>query len=202
MSSGLPQHFVSLSLDQPIWDRFFTLSPLVLIGSKEENGEFDIAPKHMAMPLGWKNYFCFVCSPRHATYHNIKRNDQFTVSYPRPQQVVQSSLAAAPRMDDCSKPSLQALPVIPAAKVDGVLIRDCYLYLECQRHSIIDGFDENSLIIGTIVAAAIHEQAMRKDEFDDNELIYQFPVLAYLNPGRFAEIRQSVSFPFPVGFSR
>lgn len=193
---------VPLATDRPIWDRFFGVFPLVIVGSKEEDGQHNLAPKHLAMPLGWENHYCFVCSPRHSTYHNIRRHGVFTVSYPRPSEVLLASLAAAPRCEDQSKPSLLGLPTFPARQVDGVLVKGCYLFLECSLHSVIDGFGLNSLIIGNVVAAAAHEGALRAQEQDEGEQIFQFPLLAYLSPGRFAEIRQSTAFPFPKGFSR
>src|SRR5215208_4730996 len=55
---------VTLPLDAPIWERAFAVNPLVLIGSKEGNGNYNLAPKHMAMPMGWENYFGVVCTPR------------------------------------------------------------------------------------------------------------------------------------------
>ncbi len=79
---------VSLGTHHPIWDRFFWVAPLVVIGTREVSGEFDLAPKHMVCPLGWQNYFSFVCTPKHATYRNAQREKAFTVSYPRPDQVV------------------------------------------------------------------------------------------------------------------
>ena len=193
---------ITLPVDRPIWERVFCVAPLVIVGSKEPTGEYDLAPKHMAMPLGLGNYFCFVCSPRHATYHNIRRHGAFTVSYPRVGEVVYTSLAAAPRCEDQSKPSLMALPTLPASKVEGILVKGCYLYLECSLHSILDDFDGYSLIIGKVVAAAAHEDALRKQEIDESDQIFQFPLLAYLHPGRIAEIRQSTAFPLPEGFSR
>lgn len=193
---------VPLPVDRPIWDRVFCVAPLVIVGSKEPTGKYDLAPKHMAMPLGLGNYFCFVCSPRHATYHNILRHGAFTVSYPRVGEVVYTSLAAAPRSEDQSKPSLLALPTLAASKVDGVLVNGCYLYLECSLSSMVDDFDGYSLIIGKIVAASAHEDALRKQEVDESDQIYQFPLLAYLHPGRIAEIRRSTTFPLPEGFSR
>jgi len=197
-----PDKLIPLATDTPIWDRFFGVFPLVIVGSKEESGGYNLAPKHLAMPLGWGNYFCFVCSPRHTTYHNIRRHGMFTVSYPRPTEVLLASLAAAPRCEDRTKPSLLALPTFPAREVDGMLVRGCYLVLECTLHSILDGFGANSLIIGNVVAAAAHEDALRAEERDEGEQIFQFPLLAYLNPGRLAEIRQSTAFPFPKGFAR
>jgi hypothetical protein len=119
MSNQDSNKLVPLPLDRPIWGRVFSVAPLVIVGSKEENGEFDLAPKHMAMPLGLGNYFCFVCTPQHNTYHNIRRHGVFTVSYPRVGEVVYTSLAAAPRAEDQSKPSLLALPTMPASKLRG-----------------------------------------------------------------------------------
>src|ERR1035438_2888216 len=97
---------IPLATDRPIWDRFFGVFPLVIVGSKETDDRYNLAPKHLAMPLGWESYYCFVCSPQHTTYHNIRRHGVFTVSYPRPSEVLLASLAAAPRCEDLSKPSL------------------------------------------------------------------------------------------------
>ncbi|HVO94597.1 MAG TPA: flavin reductase [Terriglobales bacterium] len=202
MSSQDSGQLIQLPTDRPLWDRIFTVAPLVIVGSKDVNGAYDLAPKHMVMPLGLGHYFCFVCSPRHTTYHNVRRHGVFTVSYPRIGEVVYSSLAAAPRSDDESKPSLLALPTFAATRVDGVLVEGCYLFLECDLHSIIDDFDGYSLIIGKVVAAAAHDDALRKREIDESDQIFQFPLLAYLHPNRLAEIRQSTAFPLPEGFSR
>jgi flavin reductase (DIM6/NTAB) family NADH-FMN oxidoreductase RutF len=192
---------IPLATDRPIWDRFFGVFPLVIVGSKED-GRYNLAPKHLAMPLGWENHYCFVCSPRHTTYDNIRRHGAFTVSYPRPTEVLLASLAAAPRCEDLSKPSLLVLPTFPARQVDGVLVQGCYLFLECTLHTILDGFGPNSLIIGNVVAAAALEDALRAEELDEGDQIFQSPLLAYVSPGRLAEIRQTTAFPFPRGFSR
>lgn len=202
MPSERSGQLVSLPVDGPIWSRVFSVAPLVIVGSKEPNGEYNLAPKHMAMPLGLGHYFCFVCGPRHATYHNIRREGVFTVSYPRVGEVVYTSLAAAPRTEDDSKPSLLVLPTFPASKVDGVLVQDCYFHLECRLQRVVDDFDGFSLIIGDVVAAAAVEEALRKQELDEADHIFHFPLLAYLHPGRIAEIRQSTAFPLPEGYAR
>lgn len=64
---------IRLDVGRPIWDRFFSVAPLVIVGSREPNGTYDLASKHIAMPLGWQNHYAFVCSPHHATYRNIQR---------------------------------------------------------------------------------------------------------------------------------
>src|SRR5690606_34430059 len=46
---------VELDVRVPVWDRFFTVAPLVLVGTREPDGRFDLAPKHMVLPLGWQN---------------------------------------------------------------------------------------------------------------------------------------------------
>jgi hypothetical protein len=92
-------HPAGLRLDRdqlPDLDRFFTVSPLVVVGSLEEDGTSNLAPKNLATPLGWSNYFGFVCTHAHRTYKNISRGGSFTVSFPGPSQVLLASLAAAP----------------------------------------------------------------------------------------------------------
>jgi flavin reductase (DIM6/NTAB) family NADH-FMN oxidoreductase RutF len=196
------QRLVELDINQPIWDRFFWVAPLVLVGTIEPDGSHDLAPKHMAMPMGWENYFGFVCTPRHHTYSNIERDGVFTVSYPRPEQLVLTSLAASPRFTKHEKPAMQALPVFPSTNVDGVLLSGAYMYLECELDRFVDGFGVNSLIIGRVVAARVAEDSERTDEVDDQSMVHEAPVLAYLHPGRFASIADSLSFPFPSGMKK
>ena len=195
-------NLVTLSGELPIWERVFTVNPLVVVGTRERDGGYDLAPKHMAFPMGWENYFGFVCTPRHGTYHNARQEGFFTVSYPRPTQVVLASLAASPREGDGTKPSVQALPTFPASEIDGIFIEDAYLFLECVLDRIIDDFGENSLIAGRIVATHASEDYLRASDRDDNDLIQESPLLAYLSPGRHARVRESNSFPFPANFMR
>ncbi len=195
-------NLVSLDIGRPIWDRFFTVAPLVVVGTREPDGSDDLAPKHMAMPLGWDNFFAFVCTESHSTYQNIRRQLQFTVSFPTPAQVVLTSLSASPRCDDHSKPALSALPTIQATMVDAPLLQDAWLFLECRLERIVDGFGRNSLIVGSIVAARVHESSLRDADRDDQELLFESPLLAYVSPGRYATIDRSFSFPFPQGFRR
>lgn len=202
MGKRVRENVVTLSGDSPIWERVFTVNPLVLVGTRETDGGYDLAPKHLAFPMGWENYFAFVCTPRHATYHNARREGAFTVSYPRPTQVVLTSLAATKREGDGTKPSLYALPTFPASEVDGVFIEDAYLFLECVLDRIVDDFGENSLIAGRVVAAHVSEDYLRISERDDNDLIHEYPLIAYLSPGRYARVEESNSFPFPTDFSR
>ena len=197
---------VSLDVEQPFWDRVHLVAPLVIVGTKDEEGAVDLAPKHMASPMGWRNYFGFVCTPRHKTYRNAKHTGAFTVSYPRPSQVVLTSLAAAPRTEQpdgpATKPSLDQLPTLPAEVVDRVLLADAYLHLECEVETIVDDLGENSLLIGRVAAAHAHKDALRVSDEDAQEAIHDHPLLAYLPPDRYAVINDSNAFPFPAGFEK
>lgn len=193
---------VELDTSQPIWEHFFSVYPLVVVGTREADGSVDLAPKHLAMPMSWKNYFGFVCSPEHGTYKNIQREKEFTVSYARPDETVLVSLAATPRCDDGSKPITTALPTFPASKVNASFLEAGYLFLECELHELVENLGDNSLIIGRIVAARISENALRKSDLDDMDLVKASPLLAYLYPGRFTEISGSLKLPFPAGFKR
>jgi len=193
---------VELDLDIPVWDRCFTVFPLVVVGTVEADGSLDLAPKHLAMPMSWENDFGFVCSPRHGTYQNIKRTGEFTVTYVRPTQTVLASLAASPRSSDGAKVITTALPTFPAQQVEGQFLRDGYLFLECELTRIYDDFGVNSLIAGRIVAARVATDALRSTDEDDQDVIRRAPLLSYLYPGRFAEIDRSHKMPFPAGFRR
>lgn len=191
---------VPLAVGSPIWSRFFLVAPLVVVGTREPDGGHDLAPKHMAMPLGWQNYFGFVCSPRHATQRNAQRTGEFTVSFPRPEQLLEISMAAGGRLDDRSKPGLAALATRSAGHVDGVLVNGAAAWLECELERVVDGLGENTLLVGRVVAAAVDERSLREPDTDDAELIDGAPLLAYLSPGRFARVSGSMSFPFPADF--
>ena len=194
--------YAPLDVSHAIWDRFFWVAPLVVIGTEEEDGSPDLAPKHMAMPLGWENYFGFVCTPRHATYVNAIRERAFTVSYPRPDQLVHASLSAEPRCEDGQKASLSDLTIVPAEVVSGPLLGGAYVHLECELDRIVEGFGENGLIIGKVVAARAERDVLRTIEREDASVIARSPLLAYLAPGQYARIDRAHNFPFPEGFAR
>lgn len=195
-------HYVSVPVDQPVWERTPMLAPLVLVATIEPDGSPDVAPKHMAIPLSWQNWFGFVCHPDHGTYRNLVATGVFTVGYPTPQMVLQTSLAAAPRASDGSKPTVEFLPLTAARVVEGVLVEGCHLHLECELDRVIDDLGGNVLVIGTVVAAHVAEHALRSFDVDDSDLVHASPLLAYIHPGRIATVADTVSFPYHLGFSR
>ena len=60
----------------------------------------------------------------------------------------------------------------------------------------------NSLIVGKIVAAQIDPDFLRAEERDDQDLLRDAPLLAYVSPGRFAAIRDTLAFPMPKGMKK
>lgn len=194
-------NWYALDVRASIWQRVFLVSPLVVIGTKEGN-HYDLAPKHMAMPLGFENYFGFVCTPKHATYQNIKINKTFTVSYLLPDSVVTAALSASPRCHEKAneKPIVKVLPTIKASRIDALGIESSYLFLECESYKIIDGFGDNSIITGKVIAAHIDKNYLKTFEIDEQQQLKEHPLLAYITPGRFAKISKTYNFPFPKGF--
>lgn len=195
--------FIELDISRPIWDHFFTIAPLVIIGTKEGAG-YDMAPKHLAFPVGFHNYFGFICTPRHATYSNIKNNQEFSVSFPKPGQEVLTSLSASPRKKEFSKfeSTISVLPTVQASITDTLFLEDSYLRLECSLFKIIDGFDDNSIITGKISAAFVNSNYLRISDLDEQEQLYKHPLLAYVADGRFAKISETFNFPFPKDFMK
>lgn len=201
MTSESLADYVSLDPDAGLWERVFTVAPLVLVGTTEPDGSADLAPKHMVTPMGWGPHVGFVCTPRHGTYRNAQREGTFTMTYLRPDQVVLSSLTASPRFND-SKPVIDAVETFPSGNGKDVFVVGGYLYLDCRLERLIDGFGDNSLIVGEVVSAYADEAALRVSDGDDQDVVERSPLLAYLSPGRWSEVSSSFSFPFPVGFER
>ena len=192
----------SLNLEFPVWEQTYTVHPLVIVGTIEPDDSPDFAPKHLAFPMGWQNFFGFVCTPAHGTYQNIKCTKEFTVTYPKPDQVLLVSLTATPRCDDNTKPEIKAISKFPALDINGFFVENGYLFLECRLHKIIDGFGENSIIIGEIVQARADTDVVRTPSHDDNETIFQHPQIAFIAPNRFAIIDETQAFPFPANFKK
>ena len=183
-----------------IWDQVHTVAPLVLVGTKEGDG-YDLAPKHLAMPIGFGEYWTFACTPEHHTFTNLEDHGEFTVSYVRPDSVVMIGQAAQERTDG-DKLTLDLLETFPARDVDGVHVAGAYLHLECTLDRIVTGFGRHSLIIGKVVRAACDPEVVRAPDGDDAEVIERSPLLAFVSPNRFARIDDTFSFPFPSGFHR
>jgi flavin reductase (DIM6/NTAB) family NADH-FMN oxidoreductase RutF len=156
----------------------------------------------MAMPLGWEGHYCFACTPEHATHRNVQAHPWFTVSSVGPDQVLTSSLAAGARAPDGTKPSLAGVQTEPALVVDGRTVVGSPLTLELELDRVIDGFGRASLIVGRVVAASTLRGVRRDAETDDADLLQRLGALAYLHPGRFAVVRETHGFPYPVDFGR
>ena len=194
--------FVTLQPDQSFFETLYTAAPLVLVGTRDPDGSANLAPKHMAMPLGWSDHFGFVCTPEHGTYRNVERTGVFTVSYPRPEHVLETSLAAAPRDGEGDKPALAAIETVEAESVDAPAVAGAYGVLACEHDRTVGGFGEAGLVAGEVVAKHVHSDAYRSDDAEPEALLRRAPVLAHLYPDRFAEISESRQFPFPEGFER
>ena len=130
----------------------------------------------MAFPMGWENYFGFVCTPRHATYHNIRREGAFTLSYPRPRRAWRHHRGRMTVRSQCCTPSRPSR----RARLIESLSRTC-----ATAH--VDHFGENSLIA--------REGYLRTSDGDVNDLIHESKLLACLNPGRYARVENSNTFP-------
>ena len=195
--------FISLDIKESIWEHFYTVAPLVVIGTKEDQG-FDLAPKHMVTPLGFSNFFGFVCTPRHKTYHNIKKHARFSVSFVKPDQILLSSLAAIPRCEvkDFSHEITNQIPTVTSNDGGSIFLKDSYVMLDCSSYKIIDGFDDYSLITGKINSAKVHKNYKIISDEGDQKQIYDHPLLAYIAQGRFASIKETLSYPYPKGFQR
>ncbi len=194
--------YVELEVEYSIWDRFPLILPFVLIGTRDEDGRPHLAPNNLVTPLGWENYFGFVCAPTHSTYRNAEREGFFAVSYPRPEQVVQVAIASSFHYDEAGREELETLPTLPATRGEAALLQDAYLHLECRLLKIVDGFGRTRLVTGEVVAARAHQDVRLRVDRDTQDVLLNNPLLAYVHPGRVTKIRHTHALPFPAVLKR
>lgn len=192
---------VVLDLDGPLLDRVFRIAPLVVVGTVEEDGSSDLAPKHMTMPVG-PRHVAFVCTPDHATLRNAVRTGEFTMSWVPPDAVLLASLAAAPRAADDSKPALAVVPTRPATTVTGVVLEDAPVAVECRLDRVVDGAGRWRIVVGEIVRAEAAEDAVLTEDEDPHDVLARSPVLAYLHPDHVVTVDRADRFPYHAGFRR
>ncbi|MFP4633251.1 MAG: flavin reductase family protein [Halobacteriales archaeon] len=193
---------VRLQPDQPFQESAYTVSPLVIVGTRSPEGEDDLAPKHMAFPVGWDDYYGFVCTPEHQTYANAVDTGVFTVSYPKPDGLLDATMAAGPRTESGDKPTLGYVDRVEASEVDAPVVADAYAVLECELERAVDGFGRASFVVGEAKAKYVDRDALRHDDSDADRLLGKAPLLAYLYPDRVTAVDESIEFPFPGGFER
>ena len=193
---------VRVPIDPELWDRTFLVAPLVLVGTLDPDGGHDLAPKHMASPVSFGPWIAFSCVPEHTTWKNATRTGSFTVSFLRPRQVLDVTLAAGPRDEAGNKPTLAGIHTIPADEIEGVWVEGAHLALECTLDRVIEGLDDNNLLIGRVVAAHATRGALRGPDRDDDEVIRDEPLLVYAHPHRFGVLHQTRILPLHLGFRR
>ncbi len=152
---------VELPVGPELWERVFSVAPLVLVGTKEGDG-CDFAPKHMAMPLGWEGFYCFVCTPRARDLP--EREGASAVHGQLPAARADRGVEPRRRRSVRGRRRSRRWPPCRRSRarvVDGCVVEGCPFYLECELERIVDGFGPNSLIVGRVVAASAAREALR-----------------------------------------
>ena len=173
MGEHVREDLVTLGQDWPVWDRVFTVNPLVLIGTRERERWIRPRPQAHGVPHGLGELL-------RVRLHPAPRDLPQRQARGRLHRQLSEADAGRPRepggitqRERRFQASLYALPTFPASEVDGVFIQDAYLFLECVLDRIVDDFGENSLIAGRVVAAHVSEDYLRASERDDNDLIHE-----------------------------
>ena len=127
------KHIIELDAGKPIWDRCFMVAPLVLVGTRDEDGSLDLAPKAHGVPDGLAGTTSGLSAApvtRHTSTSSEPASSRSAIpSLPRYFTQV-SPRHRATRV--VRRPSCRAFPTFPAKKVDGEFIEDAYLFLECR----------------------------------------------------------------------
>ncbi len=176
--------------------RFFRPANLVLVTTLSPNGVVNVAPKTQAMPIGRKGYWAFACCARHHTYQNIEHQGEFVINFPGPgliERVAQTARDVPPGTDEIKEAGLTAME---ARRVKVPVVAECGVNVECRRHQVIDGYGDESLIVGEVVAVTIDEVLVDAGV----ETLHTFPLLVYVYPDHYAVVDRVERFRFPEDY--
>jgi len=176
--------------------QFFRSANLVLVTTLASSGVPNVAPKTQVMPVGRKGYWAFACCDRHHTYQNVIQQGEFVINFPGPELIEQVSQAARefpPGTDEISEAGLTAMG---SQEVRVPSIAECRVHLECKRYQVIDGYGEESLIVGEVVAVTVDEELVDAGA----ELLEEYPLLVYVYPGHYTGIEHVKRFRFPRNY--
>lgn len=191
MTRILPPHLLSLELKQPLWSRFFSIAPVVLVGTRNEDGSQDLFTTHCVLPLANPNRFAVLVPPSTPTARNAAREGAFAVSFPRPGQVVEASLAA----NVGPHPLGDQIPTFQAPAIDAPFLEGAYVHLECEVERTLEELAPDVLVLGKVVGAYVDREFRRMAERDDHDLLVKNPLLAFAIPGRIAKVSDTDAFP-------
>jgi len=181
--------------------RYFTVKPIVLVTTLGPRDIPNVAPKTQCMDVGRdEDYFAFVCTPKHHTYQNAKANGEFVVNYPGPELIHKVS-AASQFAENVDEIALAGLTSIPSLVVKPPRIKECRVHLECMVEEVKD-LDAASIILGKIVArSANKEVSFERGKAEESiNLLFNYPLLAYVYPNHYTTIRAATEFTFPKNY--
>ena len=95
---------LEIPTDSAIWDRFFMVAPLAIVGTR--TGTATISLRSTRRCRSGANFFCFVYPEPRDLPERPREHGEF-VFVPRPDQLVETSLAAHPRRPDGWNPGLE-----------------------------------------------------------------------------------------------
>ena len=187
--------FVDIGLDPWQWRPAPLINQVVLVGTVEETGAFDLAPKtsaffaSTALPA-----VGFSCNTTHHTACNISRTGAFVVNVPEASH-------AAKIWDVFLRASQERLAAAGwHARAGDVVAGACWdeavAQLECTHHATIEIAGEEIVIIGRVVAARLRATLVTDVDGAGPAAAYRvLDPLFYLQPGLFTGLGEVAGPP-------
>lgn len=182
--------------EQDIWNRFFHVTPLVLVTTISRQGRVDVAPKTQCTRIGGTNYIGLGCEPGDHTMQNVAATGEFVVNYPGP-EIARQSGQAGMKFDESTPDEVAAcgLTTTAAKLVRPPLVAECRAHLECRLVDIRQ-YGNGAFVVGEVLAAAVEEEALADQGIS---ALGMAPLLVYVYPNHFAGMHVARKFPFPDG---
>jgi len=187
---------VSLELERYVGAFFPLPSAVALITTVSPSGVVNVAPKTQVMPVGRHNYWGFACCKQHHTYTNVVEQGEFVVNMPGLELIGKISDASQEFPEGTDELAAIGLCRFPSLQVRVPSITECGVHIECVRHTVLDAFGGDSLIIGRVVAARVDSELMLAPQ----HTMSKKPLLVYVHPNHYTIIRDFAPFAFPPNY--
>ncbi len=175
-----------MPLDKWQWSPSPLLYQVLLVTTRDENGEIDVAPKSCATIVAFAGpTFGFGCQWSHRTAKNIRATGEFVVNVPG--AGLAEAIWAMPDAPD--RLAAAGLTTLPGTTVSVPVIAECVAHLECVLDRIIEFPSDEVFILGTVRRIDMDERCLVPDDTAERYRALNRP-LFFLEPGWCAPLGQ------------
>jgi len=178
--------FSPIQLDKWTWHPSPLVYQVVLITTRDDAGEVDIAPKSNCTVAAFEPLtYGFGCQQDHRTYRNIVATGEFTVNVPG--VALAETIWAMPTVASSDRMAAAGLTTAPGKTVSVPAVEQCAAHLECALDQVIQFDSGEVFVLGKVRLIEVDERCLQPAATPDRYAALGTPFV-FLEPGWFAPV--------------